>query len=1803
MKSNKPLAERSLALLLAVVTAFSSVPTAAIAEAVDEATPQAAAAAEATDEGEGLSDAGEPLEQEGLTASDAPAANDSVAESAEPLEHEGLTASDAPADNDSVAESADDDDPETEGDPKADATVGAGDYAISLASTSVSVDYVSIVDASGNNLTYGNRTAKVGDTVKVAAYTEDDWDGDEELSSYEYAELSYQWYAGAKQSSAFTASGYTAIDGATSRELTLTSDLAGKYVACRVTYGSDSWEYEDTNSLKNAIEAASDGGSGQTDEEEMLAAAVAKAKSVGYSGWYPSPVFGTDTNICDMLSAKLEAWGYSGITVTLDGVGFTASDPAQQGGIADNGDITYFFLSPADKTASYDYSVLRQFTPTYKLTLGEASVTYTPGRTSTLPWDDDAVEKYLGEQFAAAELGDTLTSGVASADATEETLPSALYVNGKTVAQISWSSDNASAAKVTSSYDSSYNTVYKVAYTHGNESQTATLTATVSMAGASGLSSESISRSYGVTVSSKSAEQTAEEKKVLEDALAAIDSKVVAYSDSSRSVDLGNVEEDFVLPRASKVLKGASIKYTVAESSALKLTGYHGVITQDIEGGDNTATITATLTKDGLSVSRDITVTIKPIASSEIDAAVAEMEAVKAAYASSLLGDNASADAVSSDLSPWSSAVVGSDGSITYSKSYETGEIHAAELPGYDSMSGSSWRTYKSSDSAVIADETLKLAQPTADTLVTVTSNLSYEKYESLAAVHPENEQLQKLVNQTVSATYRVVGTTDHSDPQISIGFELVGVGADGTDEVWSNASQQVAYGSTAAALIEQVLGSMGLAHTSTDPATDGYYYLSDITSADGRVLGWDQATGKYWQLFVNGKASEVGADGVSLKPGDSVVLWYSAYGADIADLDKATVKVSMSFIGPDDNDNNSVWAQTTDTKVASGTTAAELSVQLLDEAGLTYEAYGEGASFYLSTVTGRDGKTYGWDQQTGKYWQLFVNGKASEVAAGSVTLQPGDKIVWAYSGYGDEVPEPDAQSAEASIEVIGLDSNGNAARWGTLSGWKFEAGKTVADLSEAFFKSAGITADYGAGAWGWSLNSVTSPYDSSIVLSSAQDSEGNWHYWQLFVNGEAASSMADGITLKNGDSVQWYYSASGDDPSSSTIVDPGAKGPDWDSDWPGYTTANKVTDAATPTKDAEAKWVCELKKSTDWSTYYSDPVLAGDYLYVAVGSTLYKKNVDTGETVAGGTATLVDKVDSVSRIVYTDGLILVPLSGGRLQAVTADSMVTRWVTSALPNGKNGKLQSLSAVTVSDGYAYFGATDASWTGSDGGYLLCVRISDGKVMWSRANENGTGYYWAGMAFSGDYGVIGDDAGNVCSIDPATGNTVSTLKVSGSVRSTVLTDGSFAYVVSNDGYLHKLSVASDGALKEVASVQFGASSTSTPVIANGKIYVGGTSIEGSPSPWSSSYVYHYGQIAVIDAETMTVEYAIDKADGSYIRQQNYSGDVKSQPVVSVQDGKTYVYFTSNNNPGCIYRYCVGDDEAEVLYTPEADGQQYCMSSIAVGSDGALYYANDSGKLFAVKGNGKRAQRFIVSFDLNGGAGETPAPQKVKEGTTVVQPTNPVRAGYKFCGWYTDAACTSAWDFSQGVEGNMTLTAKWEEVKKGGESGGGSGSGGSGTTPSGTDPAAQPDPDPAPQPGSGAGAGAGTGAGSGSGISLSGNTGSGSSNSTTAAVSLAGALKSTTTAVVETATEETSAESLLTGFASEQMSAATSAGSAAAGNSGASANSGAASAGTGSAAASRGLPIWPFIGMGAGAAALIAVLAAKRKKEDEQ
>ncbi len=687
--------------------------------------------------------------------------------------------------------------------------------------------------------------------------------------------------------------------------------------------------------------------------------------------------------------------------------------------------------------------------------------------------------------------------------------------------------------------------------------------------------------------------------------------------------------------------------------------------------------------------------------------------------------------------------------------------------------------------------------------------------------------------------------------------------------------------------------------------------------------------------------STQAGADRDDAAEDASAVESADSQEEDAEDAQK--LNVTLAVVGPDADGAHAYWAPSTSLEMEDGSTAADASEQLFKRAGLTAD-YGTGDyGWYLNTITSPyTGDALGWDQATGKYWQLFVNGEASELGAGGVTLKAGDVVTWAYSAFGDGIPTVGA--FEVSVSVVGPDANGNNVTWASNTRLTVENGTAAAAASELLFKEAGLKADYGTGSYGWYLNTITSPYTGDALGWD----QATGKYWQLFVNGEASELGAGSVMLKAGDAVTWAYSAFEEDlPEPLPVVpDPDAPRPEWESAWPGYASGSN-TEAATPTGEVKESWVSSIKDSADWATNVSDPIYVGSYVYIAAGAKLLQIDPATGKTVREGA--LAAPIDSIARMVYADGVVVVPLSGGRLQALTADALTTVWVTAKLPaNEQGGEQQSLSTLIVKDGCVYFGTAAADWNASYGGYLVCVDIKTGSVKWKKENAD-AGYYWAGAAAIGSLLVMGDDTGFVYAVDSQQGTRVGEgLDLGARVRSTVVADpdGSTVYVVTVDGVLHKVRVGADGELSEAGKVQFASASTGTPTLAGGRLYVGGQLVQGS-----SGGQARCGVLAVIDAKTLQVEHSITSADGTALE----GSDVKSAPVVSTQGGATYVYFTANSLPGGVYRYRVGDATASRIYTPSEDKQNYCMGSITVGPDGSLYYVNDSGALFAIAGVG--------------------------------------------------------------------------------------------------------------------------------------------------------------------------------------------------------------------------------------------------------
>ncbi len=97
----------------------------------------------------------------------------------------------------------------------------------------------------------------------------------------------------------------------------------------------------------------------------------------------------------------------------------------------------------------------------------------------------------------------------------------------------------------------------------------------------------------------------------------------------------------------------------------------------------------------------------------------------------------------------------------------------------------------------------------------------------------------------------------------------------------------------------------------------------------------------------------------------------------------------------------------------------------------------------------------------------------------------------------------------------------------------------------------------------------------------------------------------------------------------------------------------------------------------------------------------------------------------------------------------------------------------------------------------------------------------------------------------------------------------------------------------------------------------------------------------------------------------------------------------------------------------------------------SDKSLTKAYDFGS--AVKSNLTlyakwEANKYTVTFVSNGGT--SVAKQTVSYGAKASKPSDPTLEGSQFAGWYTDAACTEAYDFGSAVKSDLALYAKWEK-----------------------------------------------------------------------------------------------------------------------------------------------------------------------------
>lgn len=620
----------------------------------------------------------------------------------------------------------------------------------------------------------------------------------------------------------------------------------------------------------------------QTAADEKLNAA-----DTAVTGNYKA-VYGTDTNALTMIGAKLNAAGIKDVTVTMK-----AAASGSYAGIDADGTIRYKWNTNGSTPAADAF--LR---PTVVLSYQGAD-----GKTYTKETDGCYFIIGLDEAKARAALQTvadriTLPAEISSADALTS-LPryplkagvdagSVDYNDNASVelwTTAAWTSSNTGVIAITQvSYP--YYAPYTAAVTLPQKDTAVTLTLTLTYNGREDLK---VSKVYTVNVKGSAAVRELDYQELLETALTEYGLK--DPRDSS-AIDNANVVSDIQFPTTRQLNtiayrdyeKEFDGKYTpvllttsddsVVVSADPATANVARMVTYRPLPGQAARTVTVTMKilsrpggegKDYASMavlaSRDITLTVQPLTQAELDAAAAFMQKVctEEVYWEGIRKANTDRNGVTGDMRSFIEIVPNGDGYkfVRDMADYNAVGVKADDIDGwYDAQQ---YRCFRSSNSAIVAHETLLLTQPQYNTKITIDSVLSYTeyaKYWEKFRSDPAYAQFARFYKQPISVSVKVIGTEGIDDPDIQPITVTVNVEGGGFSRTFANLTGGTytcssSDGRTAADALLSVLAQNRYTYTGTPG------YITGVTDANGVALtAGDKTFGPWsgWMFTVNGE-------------------------------------------------------------------------------------------------------------------------------------------------------------------------------------------------------------------------------------------------------------------------------------------------------------------------------------------------------------------------------------------------------------------------------------------------------------------------------------------------------------------------------------------------------------------------------------------------------------------------------------------------------------------------------------------------------------------------------------------------------------------------------------------------------------------------------------------------------------------------------------------------------------------------------------------------------------------------------------
>ena len=629
--------------------------------------------------------------------------------------------------------------------------------------------------------------------------------------------------------------------------------------------------------------------------ETMLNGALSKLPGVF------APVYGTDTNANAYIKSKLGS-AYADVAVsvksveTYDGCSVDASDSET------NGNIEYFYNEAMEASKTGCPRI------TFKLTYKGVSVE--KELSSSIPWNRAKVEARLSVELDRVSLPAELTEGgklslphyMVKEGVTDPDYNNYNHVNSW--GEITWTSSNTKAIGNPVS-GSKFYAPYTADVKQQKDDVTVTFTATITWGTYS--SKLTKDRTFDVVVKGNGIDEAQIERDNLalriDGGLTKTGLKDLV---TNKAPDLDNLENSFNFPAlkyyrqidengkyVNYALDGKLYSLTI-ESSNTKYVSINNVranVTRPLAGEDPVRVkLTVTITKKAdpdIFASKDIWVTVQPIVNEEIDRELALMEYVKAHYFDGIKNKNTDPGNITSDLHPFTEAHYNDAGEVVWeytSKDVTNDGIVPVAMDGW--YESEQWRTFRSSNPAVITHENLLVTRAKEHKSVTITSWLSSERYETLAEKYKDTDtRLAKLINQEVSIELTVTGTdptTDKPDKKgLTVGFTLADNG-----NVWLSCRfTGLNEGVTVYDVFYRALGENGF-------SAAGGGFVTAVSGPNGTLSQKDRGEYSGWMYSVNGAIPNVVMAQYYLSDGDQILFFYTDDYTKISGMAKPAVTV-----------------------------------------------------------------------------------------------------------------------------------------------------------------------------------------------------------------------------------------------------------------------------------------------------------------------------------------------------------------------------------------------------------------------------------------------------------------------------------------------------------------------------------------------------------------------------------------------------------------------------------------------------------------------------------------------------------------------------------------------------------------------------------------------------------------------------------------------------------------------------------------------------------------------------------------------